>query len=269
MADIASYYRSIDTMKKTSFLPLSALVLILLTNGCKKSNTEENCAAIMKTKISGTKTSYYVGDTIRLSTTALPDALYIWHQTNFQNAISDGPTVFIYPATKDDDGWYYLDVSFPDCAQHIDSVHISVINKPSNAPCNPSNNAVSFSGIPSISFGAASWGIDPSWGCKDLSGQGSYGYPDFNIYFNPYWNSREPEDGEYTISNTITFDDPGVYSVFIASTYQSVYFEAAPGKVYISHTGGKLQATFCSLQLSGDLGGSAFTTSASGKITSP
>jgi hypothetical protein len=255
-------------MKRTILLSVTACFCLLLWNSCKKSQTQDNCALIQQVKITGARTTpYYIGDTIRLASNILPLALFNWRQTNALNDISNTGTVFIYPATKDDDGWYYLIASNPDCASHIDSVHITVINKPVTAPCNPANNAVSLSGIPSISFSSASWGLDPSWGIRDLSGQGSYGYPDFNIYFNPYWNTREPEDGAYDISNMITFDNQSVYSVFIASTYQSVYFQANPGKVYVSHVNGKLQVTFCSLTLSGDLGGSAYTTS--GKLTAP
>jgi len=257
-------------MNKTT-LPI-ALFLLSCLNGCVKSNSssENNCEQIPKVRITGAKTTtYYVGDTIQLGTNMTPLALYSWSTTSSLNAISNTDGVFISSCTKYDEGWYYLSVSYPDCASHIDSVYIAVTNKASAAPCTPTNNTISFSSIPSVSFGSCNWGVDPSWGLKDLSGNPPSGYPDFNIYFNPYWNSKEPEDGAYNISSTITFDQNDLYTVFMSSTYSSIYFEAGQGKVYVSHVGGKLQVTFCSIPFSGSLGGPSYTTTASGMLTAP
>ncbi len=111
--------------------------------------------------------------------------------------------------------------------------------------------------------------MDVDWNCKNLSAPSLGGYPDFNIYFEYYWNNKEPEDGAYDISNTITFDDGNPYSVFIASTYSSIYFQANPGKVYVSHVNGKIQVTFCNITFSGSLGGPTYTTSATGNLSAP
>lgn len=249
-------------------LPL-ALLIFALAGGCKKSDSADNCAQIPLVKITGAKPSYVVGDTIQLSTNITPLGLYSWKTTNSLNEISNTDAVFIPSCTKYDQGWYYLAVSYPDCASHFDSVYISVTNKAVDAPCTPSNNTVSFSSIPNISFGSCDWALDPSWGLRDLSANTTYGYPDFNIYFNPYWNSIEPEDGAYNISPSITFDQNDLYTVFISSTYQSIYFVAGSGKVYVSHVGGKLRVTFCSLSFSGSLGGPSYTTTASGMLTAP
>ena len=257
-------------MKKNYISVAIACALIgSLVISCKKSNPEDNCAQILQVKITGARTSYYTGDTISLGTSLLPDGLYIWNQSNVMNAISNGPTVFIPSCTKYDEGWYYLAVSYPDCASHFDSVYIKVTNKPAVAPCTPANNTVTFSSIPSIAFSSASWQIDPSWNFKDLSGYQSYGYPDINIYFHPYWNNKEPEDGEYTVGNMASFSDNDLYKIAMTSLYSSVYFEAGPGKAYVSHVGGKIQVTFCSVPFSGDLGNQAYTTSASGRLTAP
>lgn len=251
-------------------LPLSlALLIFTLLGGCKKSQSTDNCAQIPLVKITGAKPAYFVGDTIKLGTNITPLGLYSWRTTNSLNEISNTDGVFIPSCTKYDEGWYYLAVSYPDCASHFDSVHISVTNKAVAAPCTPSNNTVSFSSIPNISFGSCNWGLDPSWNRKDLSANTSYGYPNFNIYFNPYWNSKEPEDGPYNISPSIAFDQNDLYTVFISSTYQSIYFESVSGKVYVSHVGGKLSVTFCNLPFSGSLGGSPYTTTASGMLTAP
>jgi len=261
-------------MKKNFILFIMPGLLFLQLWSCKKSAGSEennNCQQIQMVNITGAKSSYYVGDTVQLATNLIPNiSLFIWTHGDNPNTISGDPGVFIYPCSKADEGWYYLDVSYPDCAQHYDSVYITVINKPATAACSPANNTVSFSSIPNISFSSTSFAYDPNWNCKNLNGYYSSGYPDFNIYFDYYWNSKEPEDGEYSISNTITFDDNNPYSVFIASTYSSVYFSAgSSGKVYVSHVNGKLQVTFCNISLSGTLGGPAFTTTATGKMTAP
>jgi hypothetical protein len=260
-------------MKKHLFLPLSTVLLfILLLNGCaKKSNPEDNCAQIPKVKITGAKaTTYYVGDTIQLGTNMTPLGLYSWVTTNSLNAISNTDGVFIPSCTKYDEGWYYLSVSYPDCASHVDSVYITVTNKVVAAPCNPSNNTISFSGsFPSTSFGSCNLRTDPSTGLKDLSANTSSGYPTFDILFNPYWTNREPEDGAYNISATPTFDQNDLYTVYISSIWSNIYLVAGPGKVYVSHAGGKLQVTFCSIPVSGSLGGPNYTANASGMLTAP
>jgi hypothetical protein len=246
-----------------------ALFLFCLLSGCKKSQTADNCEQIQQVKITGARLSYYVGDTIQLATSLVPDALYIWHSSSDPNQISGSPGVFIYPCSKYDEGMYTLAVGNPDCSTKIDSVYIHVINKPEAPPCNPGNNSVSFSGIPGISFSSASWGLDPGWNCRNLSGSQSPGYPDINIYFNPYWNTIEPEDGPYSTTNEITFPDDNLYTVFIASTYEGVYFQANPGTVYVTHVGGKIQVTFCGITLTGEYGGTGYTTGASGRLTAP
>jgi len=260
-------------MKKSILFSLStALLFIFFVNGCKKSGSDEgnNCEQIPKVKITGARTTtYYVGDTIQLGTNITPLGLYSWTTTNSLNAISNSDGVFIPSCTKYDEGWYYLAVSYPDCASHFDSVHITVTNKAVTAPCSPSNNTISFSSIPSVSFGSCNWGTDPTTGLKDLSANTSYGYPTFDIYFNPYWNNKEPEDGAYNISPTITFDQNDLYTVYMSSIYSSTYFEPGQGKAYVSHAGGKLQVTFCSLSFSGSLGGPSLTTTASGMLTAP
>jgi hypothetical protein len=252
-----------------SQIAVTGLILINFWS-CKKNEEGNNCEQIQQVKITGFKSSYYVGDTISLGTNLIPPiSLFNWNFGDNPNSISGGPTVFIYPCSKYDEGWYYLSVSYPDCASHNDSVYISVINKPATAPCTPTNNTVSFSAIPNISFSTTSWTMDPDFNCKLLNGYYAYGYPDFNIYFNFFWNNKEPEDGEYNISNTITFDDNDPYSVFIASNYSDIYFEANPGKVYVSHVNGKISVTFCSLTLIGDNGGPSYTTTAIGALTAP
>jgi hypothetical protein len=156
-----------------------------------------------------------------------------------------------------------------ECSSQYDSVYIKVINKVVTPPCNPANNTVTFSSIPDISFSSASWTMDPTWNCRVLRGYQAFGYPDLKIYFHSYWNTREPEDGAYDMASTLTFPDNNLYTVFVVSLYSGIYFQPHPGKVYVAHVNGKIQATFCNLTLSGSTGGPSYTETASGKLTAP
>lgn len=247
------------------------MAVLVLCNNCTKLGTgkNSNCAEITSLKITGAKTVYYPGDTISLTTTTTPYAFYSWQQDSLPTILSKQPNMIIYPCTKYNEGWYYVTVSDPMYATHIDSVYIRVINKPAVAPCSPGNNMVAFSAIPDIRFGSASWAINPTWNCMNLKGYRALNYPDINIYFNPYWNTREPEDGAYDVSDTPGLPGNDVYNVYIASAYSGMHFAADPGKVYVSHANGKLQVSFCNLPMTGKFNGAFYTMTATGKLTAP
>jgi hypothetical protein len=261
-------------MKKITVILSATTFLFFFSTSCKKAGKNnsdaDNCAAIQKVDITNAKTSYYVGDSVYLVASPLaPIALYTWFRDINSNTISGDGFLVIYPCTKGDEGWYYLNISYPDCAYKNDSVYVAIHNPPATAPCSPAANTVSFSSIPNINVSSTTFGLDADFNCKKLYADYGGGYPDFSIYFEFYWNDKEPEDGAYDISNTITFDDNNPYSVFISSLYSSVYFQADPGKVYVSHVNGKLQVTFCNITLSGDLGSAPYTTTATGNLDAP
>ncbi|MGC4035969.1 MAG: hypothetical protein QM764_08400 [Chitinophagaceae bacterium] len=237
--------------------------------GCKKqqnSDTDQNCAEIQQVKIVAEKNNFTVGDEIHLAVNQLPTiALFIWTQENEPNAISNDEDVDINYAEKKHEGWYYLNVSYPDCASHTDSIYITVKNKPVTAPCTSANNTVSFSSIPDLSPATVSWSYNTTWNRRVLSAHGSAGYPDFNIYFNTYWDTKEPEDGEYSVTTMQATDEYPPYTVYISSLYSSIFFQAGSGKVYVTHENGKLRVTFCDISLSGD----SYTTTATGMLTAP
>jgi len=231
---------------------------------------DQNCIKIQQVKIVAEKTSFIVGDKIHLGINEQPDiALFIWtHGTN-PNAISGDLDVDIDYAEKSDEGWYYLNVSYSDCETHLDSIYISVKNDPVTAPCSPTNNTVTFSSIPDISPATVDWSYNTIWNRRVLAADGAYGYPDFNIYFNTYWDTTEPEDGKYSVTPMQATDEYPPYTVYISSLYSGVFFEAVSGEVYVSHMNGKLLVTFCDVSLSNTNGGSPSTTTASGMLTAP
>ena len=256
-------------MKKLIVRLVIAVLIINGTSGCSKNEDEDNCAQIQKVGIVARKTSVYLGDTIWLQTNIIPPiSLYNWSRGSNSNLTWSDPQVFIYPCTKNDEGWYFLNVSYPDCAFKNDSIYITVLNQPVIPPCSPANNEVSFSALSDLSFNATTYSVDPSFNCKLLSGNSS-GNPPFNIYFNAYWNSKEPEDGAYNIENQLDFGGSDPYSVYMNTNNSDILFEANPGKVYVTHENGKLKVSFCSITMSGNLGGPSFTTSATGAIVAP
>jgi hypothetical protein len=254
-------------MNYVSFVLFIGLTGILY--GCKKGSTEEkNCAGIQKVKIVAEKNSFYVGDEIYLNADGdePATAYFSWTHTNRVNNISTSPEVHISYAEKADEGWFYLLVTYPGCATKIDSVYVSVKNKPAISPCNSTNNAVTFSTIPDISPATVTWSYDPSWKRRVLQAYGGRGYPDFKIYFNTFWDAKEPEDGEYNIVTMAATNEYPPYTVTISSLYSGIYFESGVGKVYVSHVNNKLRVTFCNIQFND---GTGIKTTATGALTAP
>lgn len=255
---------------------LSTLVcsfMLFSFSACKKSIDAQDsmCERLQKVKIVTAKTTYYVGDTIQLNVSDEVDGFYNWRHSVMPNDVSLGTGYRTDYTTKTQQGWFYLSINNVECNTTVyDSIYIQVINRPADAPCDPANNTASFSSIPDISFSSATYEIDYSWNRKVIRGYQSFGYPDINVYFHPYWLDKEPEDGEYTVSTGgMGFGSENVYEVFITSLYSSIFFQPQGGKAYLTHENGKLRVTFCNIQLSGDLGGAAYTTSVSGRLTAP
>jgi len=253
-----------------AFVSVTVFFIGCQKNGEKDPSMDQNCAKIKQVKIVAEKTSFSVGDEIHLRINEMPDiALFIWTHDNNPNMISSDVDVDINYAEKSDEGWYYLNVSYSDCETHLDSIYISVKNKLATAPCIPTNNTVTFSSIPDISPATVDWSYNTTWNRRVLAADGAYGYPDFNIYFNTFWDTTEPEDGEYSVTTMSATNEYPPYTVYISSLYSGIFFQAGSGKVYVSHVNGKLQVTFCAVSLTGSDGSSSFTTTASGMLTAP
>jgi hypothetical protein len=253
---------------KYVYFAICAALLVQLSSCVKEE--PDNCAEIQQVRITVEKDSFYVGDEIHIKVNQLPTiALFTWTHESSPNTISHEKDVYINYAEKGDEGWYYLNVSYPDCASHNDSVYITVKNKPGTAPCTPANNVLEFSTISDLNPASVSWSFDQTWNRKVLAARGASGYPEFNLYFNAYWNTKEPEDGEYSITDMSSTGYYPPYTVYISTLYSSIFFQAGSGKVYVSHVNGKIRVTFCNVPLSGSLGGPSYTTTATGTLTAP
>ncbi len=226
------------------------------------------CDSIAKIKIRGVKSSYYVGDSISLSVSNVPNIAYKWTQENKVNSVSNGTTFDLRSCTKNDQGWIYVVASNNKCTTNIDSVYLNIVNVPVTPPCSPTNNVIQFSTLPDLNFTNTYWNLSPTWNRMSLSGSsGSFG-----VYFNQYWNTKEPEDGVYDIANSISFSGVfSVYSVFISTISQSIYYSSnnTSEKVYVTHQNGKIQVSICDVTLGGSFGGTPVQTKITGKITAP
>jgi hypothetical protein len=280
------------TFMETNLMKAHILLILaglLLFSSCKKISTPNNnntnsggtpssdCALIEAAVISTSKTTYNPGESIilRISPTdPAPNAdqyTYIsWYKQNGIGELSEDPTAEVDNCGKGDEGWYYLALTNGECnTTYLDSVYITVVNAPATAPCSLTNNTVAFSSLPDISFSSTTYTLDGTWNSKLLYGEQAYGYPDISVYFNQYWNTHEPEDGEYSLTDIADLgDETNVYTVYISSLYSGINFQSESGNVYVSHSGGKLVVQFCSLQMVG-YNGSSYTTTASGMLTAP
>ena len=250
------------------------LFLMILLSACIKNtdnSTADMCTKVKQVKIKSAKTTYYVGETINLSTVTTPDGYYTWYFGQYSGIISSSTGYSVSDCAKGDGGWYYVVVNNVDCTTPgRDSIYITVVNNPDSAPCNPTNNAVTFTMNPDITF-TPKWSIDANWGVKLMYGNQGGGYPDYGIYFHSYWNNHEPEDGAYTISSLtdLISGNSNVYQVATTSLYQSINFYGNSGKVYVTHAGGKMRVTFCSIPMSGTWGSSVLKTVSTGRMTAP
>ena len=249
---------------------IAVAIVSLFFQGCKKNIDQDNCGQIQKVRISVSKTNYHIGDSIVLKMSLIPPiSLVSWNRGIYSNQNWDDTTLVIHHCTKDDDGWWYLNVSFPGCPTMNDSVYISVLNNPVSPACSTNDNVVIFSSIPNISFTSTSWGLDPDLNARVLQ-VATPGDQYIKIYFNSYWNSREPEDGAYntySISDFYSTDDK--YSVYMVSGYSGLFFTASPGKLYVTHENQKLKLTVCSLPLTATDWYNVYTTSATGSVVAP
>jgi hypothetical protein len=257
-------------MKKFVRDLIAVAMATVFFHGCKKDIDQDNCEQIQKVRISIPKTSYHVGDSIVMKMSLVPPiSLVSWNRGIYSNQNWDDTTLTIYPCTKEDDGWWYLNVSYPGCAVMNDSAYISVLNNPVNPVCTTQDNVAIFSAIPDISFTSTSWGLDPDLNARVLQGA-TPGDQYIKIYFNSYWNSREPEDGAYnTYSISDFYSTNDLYSVYMVSGYSGLFFTAGPGKLYVTHENQKLKVTFCSASLTATDGYNVYTTSATGSVVAP
>lgn len=244
----------------------------LMSAGCFKSEEkemEENCELIQKVKITGAKESYKVGDTISLKMNVEPHIYEAYWIGGGMLNYESGKDFTIYNCTKNDEGWYYLAVAYQDCKTKNDSVYISVTSKAVAAPCTPVENKIDYNGIPDIWLSSVTWGGNTSYWLSELHGASSYGYPEIGICFDSYWNNKDPEDGEYTVTSLTSLSNPNPYEVYVYTLYSGVQFNANAGKVYVSHVNGKIKAQFCEISFTGSNGQNTFKVTAQGSITAP
>lgn len=250
-------------MKHCPYSLLTAALLIFTFYGCKNDTTK--CSTDIQ--LVATNTAPTVGESFTISATKVSDNdLFNWSGPgNFSGIYGNSITVDNpgYLAR----GWYYCSKSNVECNQTIfDSIFIDMKLRQGTPPCTNANNALTGNIIPNTSFYSVIKNFDPTFNGKALYAVASSGYPtDFRVLFNSNNGNIEPLDGIYSTKNSITFSPTDPYvAVSLSFIYAGQFFHCHPDKdVFVSHTGGKLSASFCNVPFSNG----SIIMNVSGKLT--
>jgi hypothetical protein len=132
----------------------------------------------------------------------------------------------------------------------IDSVMINVKLKQETPPCSLTNNVITATVMPNItSFISVTQGYDGTYNSVSLVAWPGPGKPTITVLFNPSNGIYEPLDGtHYTTSGPAGGAYNELNEVSISFIYGGNYYHCVRGeKVYVTHSGGKLQVSFCNL----------------------
>jgi hypothetical protein len=193
-------------------------------------------------------------ETILLSPAVVSGGSYNWTGPN--NFSSSSREVQISHATAGAAGVYSLVVSVGDHISATSTVQVNV--QPVAATCSPANNQCTFTG--GLTGGACSVSANVNNGQYELYVTGSAYYCILR-----FPQADAPSGGIYTITgNSFNIAPHEVYmKVHYNSFFQNTVIGG--GKVYISVSGGKVSATFCSIPFT--YMSNSFTVT--GKVTEP
>ena len=255
------YFRSKRTNMKLRLI-LFVCILISVVS-CTK---QKSCPDSMKLSVSNA--APLVGSTFTITAPKETDNNVFQWAGPFNGIATSGNVLEINNASYSNRGWYYCSKSNGDCGDVLhDSIYVDVKLLQETAPCNPTNNYITFSNIPSVALTSVTEFLDPTWNGIAITGNGAFGYPStFKIVFNSYNGNVEPIDGTYITANAPIFDVTQQYNeVSVSFLYSSTYYHCHAGqKLYVTHVNGKIQATFCSMVFSS---GSATLVTGSGRLT--
>ena len=226
------------------FLLLTAFITIFIS-GCKK----KTCSTALQLSVTNATPS--VGSSIDI--TASQDSendVYQWSGPGYPNNITNSNKITLDNIKLSQRGWYYCNKGNTDCNTSLsDSIFIDVKLLQETPPCSLTNNYVSCSNIPNVTFTSITKNFDPTFQGIALSASGSFGYPSFKVLFNSYNGTAEPLDGTYITTDRQVFDilqEPN--EVSISFIYASSFYHSHPGyNAYVTHVNGKLQVAFCNI----------------------
>lgn len=248
-------------MKSICLLGLSALIVF---SSCTKriGGNGNPCNAIKEVRLSS-NSPITVGEQLKLNASEVEDCYYAWSGPGFFQSYSSDNT--ISDVKLNQEGWYHLTISNPDCEPKHDSIYVDVKLKQGTPTCTIPNNQVLYSNLSDDTFTSVRRGIEGTLGLFMLEGSGPGS--NIEILFHPYWRDHEPENGLYKTTNIPTISSGDYNQVYISTVKSSIYWSSYDFKdVYISHVGNKLQVKFCDLSMGG-YNGTSYTTVASGTLT--
>lgn len=210
------------------------------------------------------------GGEINLSADYLEGAFYHWSGPNNFDANGRTPTV-TSSAYYNHRGLYYVTISRDGCPDRVDDVYVDVKFPQGTPSCALINNRATFSGAVSLgtqNFGFMTFGAAQVGDNYQVVANSSNG--DMSMYMSPYWKTHDFEDGIYYTTTDPSPDYSDFDKIFISDVNGSIYWACEANKpVYVSHVGGKVRISFCSISFSGSTGGPSYTTIISAQLTQP
>jgi hypothetical protein len=233
---------------------IASIALFVLIISCQKGNNNSgSCDGVPALEVTATAT-VQAGGSINLTASDIRGAEY-YHWSGPNGFTSDQQNVTINNVQSSQTGKYTVEVGITGgCVQTATTNEVSV-TVPS-APCSPSNNTATLSGVSSISFYSVTGA--PSGGSYFITANGNNG--DIELEFP---GTTKPVAGVYSIQplggSWIAGD------VRLRAVSQSSNWPASTGKVYVSLTGNKIVATFCNISVTGQTYN--FQTTLNGRVT--
>jgi len=252
-------------MKTASLVTVVTVLLSFTSCSPEKISDETICQNIQNVTLSS-NSPVTIGQTIKISAPEVGGyRIYSWTGPN--NYQSQEPGDSIIDAQLQNEGWYHLNLSNPDCTAKIDSVYVDIKLQQGAPSCTIANNTCTYNNLFDDTYSSVHQSFEPNSGYRQLAATGT---SPLNVLFHPYWKTHQPEDGIYETINVPSFGqiDNNYNKVFVTTTKSSVYFGSAElQNVFVSHVNNKLQVRFCNLVMGGSNGSTSFTTQASATLT--
>ncbi|HMG81957.1 MAG TPA: hypothetical protein VK559_02895 [Ferruginibacter sp.] len=260
-------------MKARQSLLIIFSSLLILLSACKKDTSNTNNGGNNNNNTNSSGCLIRLTATTSAASVVKGGSFTISADSSGENYEWEGPDYFqsyyrnntISEADYSNAGWYYVNASSNGCNSVFDSVYVNVTIPQGSPSCSLTNNYVSFTGVANDQSFTSGLSYNTTEG---YTLQGGSANGDITIILSTHWYSIEPEDGVYTTISDQTFGDGEIDNIFISDVNSDILFTAAPGaSVYVSHVAGKIQISFCSLNMSGNDGVTEYYTVASGRAT--
>ncbi len=230
-------------MRIKSLLFLAPIIFLF---SCEK---KKECVTSMVLRATPSITPTVGDNVVIIAPEGSDNDVYQWNGPGV-NLTNQSRTLDLYDIKLSESGTYNCGLGGNgDCNPVGDTILINVQLKQETPPCTPTNNTVTSTSLPNVSFSSVTQSFHSTWNAVSLYAYAGFGYPGFTVLWNSYNGTAEPRDGTHVTAEGPSFNilqEPNEIS--ISFIYNSNYYHCEKGKnVYVSHVGGKLRLTFCNL----------------------